>query len=328
MTVDAGPLHSSRLHSHRRLPLAAHNVLTTDDLDEARTSVARSLCPHHLRATGSGFRAVHNVTALGDNSFHYIDYPGGVEVSTDGLPFVLVQIPIAGHCVITARGDERVVGVGQAVITPRAVPLRMTYGHDNPRLMIRIDAAAWAARADLRADTIEVNTPAVLDLTGGAGHTWRALVDLTLAEADNPTHDARFVAALSAAVVDGLLAARRTEPDGASNQVRVTPRRLRHALDIVESRCDEPLTVAEIATSAGLTVRELQGAFRIHLHTTPTEHLRRVRLEHVRRDLTAGAVDHVTDAATRWGITHLGRFARDYRVRYGETPSQTLRRHR
>jgi hypothetical protein len=32
--------------------------------------------------------------------------------------------------------------------------------------------------------------------------------------------------------------------------------------------------------------------------------------------------------ATRWGITHLGRFACEYRNRFGESPSQTLRRHR
>ncbi|MDF3280773.1 MULTISPECIES: helix-turn-helix domain-containing protein [unclassified Gordonia (in: high G+C Gram-positive bacteria)] len=325
MTVDAGPIQATSLSL---TPLANHNVLTTDDLDEARASVGRSLCPHRLRATGSVVRAVHNVTTLGECGFHYIDYRGGAEVSTEGLPFILVQIPIAGHCVISAQGDDRIVGVGQAVITPTAVPLRMTYGYDNPRLMIRIDAAAWAARAEPFTAATEVNASVVLDLTSGAGHTWRTLLDLTLAEGNDPTHDARFVASLSSAVVDGLLAACRTNSDHASTRARVTPRRLRNALEIVESRCAEPLTVAEIAASAGLSVRELQGAFRIHLDTTPTAHVRRVRLDRARADLTSGTVEHVTDAATRWGFAHLGRFSRDYRVRYGETPSQTLRRHR
>ena len=33
----------------------------------------------------------------------------------------------------------------------------------------------------------------------------------------------------------------------------------------------------------------------------------------------------VSEVATRWGFTHLGRFAGAYRLRYGVPPSQTLR---
>ena len=34
----------------------------------------------------------------------------------------------------------------------------------------------------------------------------------------------------------------------------------------------------------------------------------------------------VTAIALKWGFVHLGRFAQDYRRRYGELPSETLRR--
>jgi AraC-like DNA-binding protein len=33
----------------------------------------------------------------------------------------------------------------------------------------------------------------------------------------------------------------------------------------------------------------------------------------------------VAALAARWGFTHLGRFAVEYRRRYGHSPSQTLR---
>jgi AraC-like DNA-binding protein len=69
-------------------------------------------------------------------------------------------------------------------------------------------------------------------------------------------------------------------------------------------------------------------AFRRHVGTTPTDHLRRVRLERARRDLEAGDPvrgDTVAEIATRWGFAHHGRFAIDYRRVFGCSPSHTLR---
>ena len=36
----------------------------------------------------------------------------------------------------------------------------------------------------------------------------------------------------------------------------------------------------------------------------------------------------MTQIAMTWGFNHLGRFATDYRDRFGETPSETYRRGR
>jgi transcriptional regulator GlxA family with amidase domain len=57
--------------------------------------------------------------------------------------------------------------------------------------------------------------------------------------------------------------------------------------------------------------------------------LRTVRLEHVRAELqSVTSVEKISDIAFKWGIVHLGRFAADYRKRFGELPSETLRRAR
>jgi AraC-like DNA-binding protein len=58
-------------------------------------------------------------------------------------------------------------------------------------------------------------------------------------------------------------------------------------------------------------------------------HLRNERLRRVREDLTGSDRARrptIAEVAYRWGFTHLGRFAHDYRARYGESPSITLRR--
>jgi AraC-like DNA-binding protein len=57
--------------------------------------------------------------------------------------------------------------------------------------------------------------------------------------------------------------------------------------------------------------------------------LRMVRLEHIRAELqSAEPNEKIIDIAYKWGVAHLGRFAAEYRARFGELPSETLRQAR
>ncbi|MFE9673886.1 helix-turn-helix transcriptional regulator [Streptomyces sp. NPDC006259] len=105
------------------------------------------------------------------------------------------------------------------------------------------------------------------------------------------------------------------------------PATLRRALAYIDDHADEPITVADIAAAAHVTVRALQYAFRRHLDTTPLAHLRGVRLAHAHDDLRAASPTDgttVTDVAARWGFLHPGRFATLYRSAYGRPPHRTL----
>ncbi|MEU8403430.1 AraC family transcriptional regulator [Nonomuraea sp. NPDC048892] len=102
---------------------------------------------------------------------------------------------------------------------------------------------------------------------------------------------------------------------------------LRRAIRYCEDHAGEPITLADIAAAARVSVRTLQLGFREHLQTTPMAYLRSVRLAHAHADLVhiAGTDSPatVTDVALRWGFTHLGRFAALYRQTYGRPPSST-----
>jgi AraC-like DNA-binding protein len=105
------------------------------------------------------------------------------------------------------------------------------------------------------------------------------------------------------------------------------PATLRRAVAFIEDNAHRPVSVADVAAAANVTIRAVQLAFRRHLGTTPLAYLRRVRLEHAHRDLLAAdpAIETVTAVAYRWGFPSTSRFAEQYRAAYGVTPSHTLR---
>lgn len=99
-------------------------------------------------------------------------------------------------------------------------------------------------------------------------------------------------------------------------------RRIMEVLDLVE---DDPLcwTTEKLARRLGVSVRALQVAFHEVVGSSPSMYLRGARLDRVHRDLLAGRWESVTEAAAQWGFFHPGRFAQQYRDRFGCLPSQT-----
>ena len=121
-------------------------------------------------------------------------------------------------------------------------------------------------------------------------------------------------------------------PDsGSSLPPREPPGTLRLATAFIERYAAEPIGLAEIAAAARLSPRALQAAFRHHLDTTPLAHLRSVRMDGAHAALESarpGDGQTVSSIASAWGIPQLSRFARDYKGRYGRSPSETLGRPR
>lgn len=93
--------------------------------------------------------------------------------------------------------------------------------------------------------------------------------------------------------------------------------------DLVEGAPDCPMSVIELALRLGVSRRTVQYACQNALGIKPISYLRAVRLSGVRKDMRHAR--SVSEAATRWGFWHFGRFAQDYRAMFGELPSETLK---
>ncbi|SAK76583.1 AraC family transcriptional regulator [Caballeronia arationis] len=98
--------------------------------------------------------------------------------------------------------------------------------------------------------------------------------------------------------------------------------------ELVLARPEEPVSVLDLCAALRVSRRTIQNSFQAVAQTNPANYLRSIRLMEVRRLLlsTPQRDVPVAEAAARWGFTHLGHFASDYRNQFGELPSQTARR--
>ena len=114
------------------------------------------------------------------------------------------------------------------------------------------------------------------------------------------------------------------EPVAAGRPVSTDVRR---ATDFIQANLGEPLSLADIAQSTGVPGRTLQAHFS-HFHGESLfAYIRSARLRRAHQRLTVpDGTETVTEIALQCGFVHLGRFAAEYRKRFGESPSATAAR--
>lgn len=107
----------------------------------------------------------------------------------------------------------------------------------------------------------------------------------------------------------------------------VTPRHIHRAIDYMRANLHRALTMIDIAEAVGISDRYLQLGFRRFRDTTPAMYLRQIRLEAVHAELSRPE-NHlpINEVALKWGFAHMGRFAAQYRVAFGISPSETVKR--
>jgi len=109
-------------------------------------------------------------------------------------------------------------------------------------------------------------------------------------------------------------------PDGALLQVR-------RAEEYIEANWQQALTLESLAQVSGMSALALSRAFKKARGHSPLEFATQVRLRHARAMLQRpDAMTTVENVALSCGFADVRRFAEDYRLAFGEHPSQTLDR--
>lgn len=325
----------------RGLPpaLEPHGIYAATNPADAALYGHDVLGPHrvHVAPEDLGtFTCAFHAVLIRDVTLGYLDYATEVRVEARALPeHYLVIVPAAGSSTIATRETMVEASPVMAAIPAPGRPMTLHSEADAAHLIVRIERQALETHLSrLLGRTIDrpIEFEPAFDLSTGAATRWNFAVQMLhgeLYEKESLLHRAAGLGSLEEFLMSALLY---SQPSSYSEQLTTgtsTPGRVvQTAIDYIERNLAADISVRDVAAAAEVSVRTLQNQFAADLDQTPTAYLRNRRLERARSDLadasTASGLT-VTDVASRWGFTHLGRFAGIYRSRFGESPSQTLR---
>ncbi|PLZ00046.1 AraC family transcriptional regulator [Burkholderia sp. WAC0059] len=122
--------------------------------------------------------------------------------------------------------------------------------------------------------------------------------------------------------------ARASQPRSDDVSARLPGKYRRAYRYMMENLDQRDLSVREIASHIGVTERAIQAVFKNHLGLSPSQLIRRQRMERIHANLADddAHVTSVLDVANRWGVQHRSTLINSYRKLYNEAPSETLAR--
>jgi AraC-like DNA-binding protein len=311
-------------------------LLRTSDLAEAVDAVSRIYCPHQVETRGSGRSDMTTLEVIrgGVQPIVHLKYSTPVRIDAGDFPhLMLIQTCVDGSATVMQDDARAACRRDQTLPLSPGLNTQMDFdgrfAQTSVRLNIqRIEAlcSRWLSypldrplRFELRPFSFELEK------------AWTQAVALLVSyERMNIVLPCAAAMSFDEFMLSLVLA---RHPHNFSDDLRrssgaAAPRLVREAEHWMHAGGPE-VTVSAIAARVGVSMRSLEAGFREWRQSTPTQYLRKIRLEAARAELLAPSESTtVTSAALGNGFFHLGRFSIHYRTAFGETPGQTLHRSR
>ncbi len=318
---------------------AGGSAFATGDIDAARRQMAGVFRSHRLGFAGrpGPFAMRHEALHAGRLSVHWLRYGGRVVMTAPEMDrFYLFQINLSGSCEIALGQERAVVGAGAGYAVDPGRPLAKTWDEACEQMILRVDRDVLEqfAGAEIGRDVRGRLAFPFRALPMAAGPA--ALVELAAALRGDAlglrrglAHH-RVSAHLEPAILALLLSAfphsLQHDYDRAADPC--APYYVRRAEQYIEAHLRDPIGIDDLVAAAGVGMRSLFGGFRRFRSTTPMAYVKAARLDLARAELARAAPgrDSVTDIAIACGFTHMSKFARDFKARFGVSPSAALGR--
>jgi AraC-like DNA-binding protein len=265
-------------------------------------------------------------------------YGAGVRAHTepvDARYALTISLTGGGHVAQAGQTAPLIPGQSAALTSPSMpVEVELRPGYRGLQVVVPAQVMENALEALTGAPrTTPLRFDTAVEIGSGPGAGIVRLLEFILAEADRdgmlqaPVVASRLADALVNALLLGV-------PHNHSHLLGRTPARepepryIRRVEEYIAANAHRHVAVADLAAVAGVGARTLFAAFRAHRGQSPMAFLRAQRFELARLRLLSSTGTTVAEIALSCGFEHLGRFSMGYRKRFGEAPTQTLRRGR
>jgi AraC-like DNA-binding protein len=312
--------------------------LSSADLDQIRRVLNRFYYPVSVGVPdgSNGVALDIDLIQLGPLTVGRLTFGGPMTLETFGLDGYHVTLPMVGQ-VRTRQGHHEVTaGPETAALFRPGNAVHSRHDAHSTELAIKIEQGPLEAElSGLLGRPVHgpIDLPPSMSLVRGPGRSWSRLVHLVRDELDQTAsliHHPLIADQLRHSVMSGLLLSvpHRYHEELTAPALPGPPRAVRRVLDTIHDEPERPFSVTDLAEIGGMSVRSLQEGFRRHVGCAPMTYLQQVRLGRAHETLRHADPSRITVSAVahRWGFAHLGRFASAYRRRFGQSPSETLRR--
>ena len=316
-------------------------IFQSQDAEETRAFLrAKSYGFELPRRPAAGLDTRINGLYLPQSYIGYIQYGAAAVSFSSGRDRTdyWMQLPLRGHLQGNiGRDDIACTPTRGAIASPAIEDCRFLTEPNCARIQLSLHGAVVRGQiAGLLGEPPNrpVNFAPGMDLTKGHGRSLARYIltaVMDLERSGSVLWDRLTAGAFEQFITTALLLSHPHSYSDALQRLErpVAPRDIKRAIDFMHSHLDASITLADIVAASGVPGRTLFKHFKDWKGVSPMRHLRNIRLAQVREALMRADPDeNVTTIAMGVGFTHMGRFSLEYRRRFGESPSQTLRKPR
>jgi AraC-like DNA-binding protein len=310
-------------------------VLQTSDLDHFEHVLLNTYGAKSLEVPDpSGLLVQGNFVQLQDIALGFGATTKRAIVSFDETEYARLQFPMRGTAKNEVGGQAAVMSAGQPCVTSPYRATIMDYGGHFEEIVLRLRADSLN-RELARMTGVGINRKIEFERQQFTNQQsisgLENLMQSFIRSIDDETALISPVAVREleqAIVVQFLFACRHNySPLLERDASNLAPLQVRLTAEYIDAHWNQPITIDALVEASGASARALFKNFAKAYGCSPMQYVKNVRLEKARKRLSdAGTKQSVTAVAFACGFLNLGHFARDYRNRFGELPSQTLSR--
>jgi AraC-like DNA-binding protein len=320
-------------------PLQQYRLHETTDIEVIHASVADVLCPHKINISGASApvdKAIMHHAPLPNGDIIYLVYGTELRVDVSQLGFFLVEVPLTGASTTYCGDGRELSGPGQAVVSGPYQQFATEWTVDCSKLLIKLESnvlesylSTLLGRRQIRALDFDMGMDLASDTSASFLRTVQWIID-DLEQAGSIINTAPLAALQYQRMLMWSLLHCQHNNYSEELEARDLPQVPRYIRDIEQYILDnyqQAISLETLVEHANVSERTLLEGFKRYRDVSPMRLLKLTRLEFVHLALKEAdaTTNNVTELALTNGFSQLGKFSTEYKERFGESPSETLK---